>query len=316
MTDGNHTPFTKKCTKCKQHLASDNFHKNITTEDGLQHVCKACAKESRKRPDPDSVMRTRAIREMARTEGVKLCSKCGKTKPMISEHWAASARGLGGFSSKCKACHREEQWAKKCPAHVARAEKAGRLKMDGKKRCPSCDTVKSFDQFIPRKSGGVYSYCRDCCREQSNAKRLADLKADRQKKLRSYYKRMQESGDAMRAIKNARRNARRKDDPVYAMECRVRGLIGSIMRRAGYTKRSRAHEILGCDWEFFKAHIERQFVKGMTWDNRSEWHIDHIVPLASAIDEQDVLKLNHFTNLRPMWAFENLAKGSQITTLI
>lgn len=84
----------------------------------------------------------------------------------------------------------------------------------------------------------------------------------------------------------------------------------------GYSKTSRTHEILGCSWDEFAAHIEKQFLPGMSWSNRAEWHIDHIVPLATAKTEADVLALNHFTNLRPLWVPDNLAKRDKQTHLI
>lgn len=120
----------------------------------------------------------------------------------------------------------------------------------------------------------------------------------------------------MREYRNNNRRERLKVDPVFAMECRVRGHLNTSIKRLGYTKRSRTHEILGCNWEFFKAHIERQFIKGMNWQNRNEWHIDHIVPIASAQTEEDVMRLNHFTNLRPLWAKDNLSKSDKLTHLI
>lgn len=50
----------------------------------------------------------------------------------------------------------------------------------------------------------------------------------------------------------------------------------------------------------------------MTWENRGEWHIDHIIPLASASTEEELLALCHYTNLQPLWAFDNLSKGAKI----
>jgi hypothetical protein len=50
----------------------------------------------------------------------------------------------------------------------------------------------------------------------------------------------------------------------------------------------------------------------MSWDNYGEWHIDHIIPLASADTEEEVLKLYHYTNLQPLWAIDNIRKGSKI----
>ena len=54
----------------------------------------------------------------------------------------------------------------------------------------------------------------------------------------------------------------------------------------------------------------------MTWANRSDWHIDHIRPMSEASSEAEVLALNHFTNLRPMWALDNLRKGTRVTSLL
>lgn len=110
--------------------------------------------------------------------------------------------------------------------------------------------------------------------------------------------------------------ARRMSEPLTAFIEKTRCLIGNHIRVRGYTKRSRTHEILGCSWDFFKLHIEKQFHKGMTWGNRSDWHIDHITPIAIAKTECEVLALNHFTNLRPIWAKDNLSKGAKITHLI
>ena len=61
-----------------------------------------------------------------------------------------------------------------------------------------------------------------------------------------------------------------------------------------------------------KEHLENQFKEGMTWHNRSEWHIDHIVPLSSANNEEELYKLCHYTNLQPLWAEENLKKSNKI----
>jgi hypothetical protein len=107
-----------------------------------------------------------------------------------------------------------------------------------------------------------------------------------------------------------------KDDALFASKLRARSAVNSAFRRMGYTKKTRTYAVLGCDWESFKTHIERQFIKGMTWGNRGEWHIDHIQPLSAAKTEADVISLTHFTNLRPMWAADNLAKSDKITHLI
>ena len=65
---------------------------------------------------------------------------------------------------------------------------------------------------------------------------------------------------------------------------------------------------LGCSIEEFKKYLESKFQPGMSWDNYGEWHIDHIVPVASG---KDIYKLFHYSNLQPLWARDNLRKGKK-----
>jgi len=104
---------------------------------------------------------------------------------------------------------------------------------------------------------------------------------------------------------------RKNIDSTFKLIKDMRSSLCRIIRGQGYTKKSSCNEIYGCSWDDLKKHIELQFKDGMSWSNRGEWHIDHIYPLASAKSEQELLKLNHYKNLRPLWAKENIAKGSR-----
>ena len=112
-------------------------------------------------------------------------------------------------------------------------------------------------------------------------------------------------------IKNKRLN-----DPIF----RLKDIIGSIIRdslkRKGFKKNSRSIEILGCSIEHFKEYIESKFEIWMTWDNygnpkdgfyeiEKTWDLDHIIPLRTAVDENEIIKLNHFTNLQPLCSYNN-----------
>jgi len=67
-------------------------------------------------------------------------------------------------------------------------------------------------------------------------------------------------------------------------------------------------------------HLERQFPKSMTWNNRNEWHIDHIIPLASftysSADDPEFKAAWALSNLRPLWKPANLEKGGKRTLLL
>ena len=113
---------------------------------------------------------------------------------------------------------------------------------------------------------------------------------------------------------SVRNRLRRKNDPTFALKSRIRDRIKEILYRINFTgtRKKKMLSILGCTILELKAHIESQFKPGMTWENRSEWHIDHIIPLASAKTEDDIYRLNHYTNLRPLWPHENRKKGAKM----
>lgn len=116
--------------------------------------------------------------------------------------------------------------------------------------------------------------------------------------------------------KSRRLKVKYQTDPLFNLKVRMRKAIRHALHGRGFSKAKRTREVLGCDWQTFASHIERQFLPGMSWDNRDRWHLDHIVPLATAATEAEVLALNHFTNLRPLWAQDNIAKGAEVRYLL
>ena len=95
--------------------------------------------------------------------------------------------------------------------------------------------------------------------------------------------------------------------------------LGKLVRRRVYDyitknniKMEKTFDIVGCSPKFLKEYLENKFIDGMSWYNQGEWHIDHIIPLSSAKTEEEVYKLCHHTNLQPLWAEDNLKKGSKI----
>lgn len=100
--------------------------------------------------------------------------------------------------------------------------------------------------------------------------------------------------------------------PLYNLAGRIRGRINKALARRGMAKTTSTAAMLGCTWEELTSHLESRFKDGMTWENRGLWHIDHIVPLSSASDAEEMIRLGHYKNLQPLWALENLSKGSKI----
>ena len=115
-----------------------------------------------------------------------------------------------------------------------------------------------------------------------------------------------------REKKNKQARYRYKTDPLDRIKNNLRSRTWAAFKNSKWTKRSRNIIMLGCSYETAKKHIERQFKKGMTWSNQGKWHIDHIIPLASANTEEELIKLCNYRNLQPLWAKDNLIKGAKI----
>lgn len=112
----------------------------------------------------------------------------------------------------------------------------------------------------------------------------------------------------------ARQRERYATDPQYALYCRLRSRIRYAVRACKQSKLLRTMRLTGCTKQQLALHIESQFQEGMSWENKDDWHIDHIVPI-SAFDLADLEQQKcafHYTNLRPLWAKDNRKKKDKI----
>lgn len=150
-----------------------------------------------------------------------------------------------------------------------------------------CEENKEYKK---QKDKEYYENNKGIIKKKSNEYRLTDNYKDNRKKYR---------------------NSRRKNDPVYKLSYNIRTMIIQSFKNAGYIKESRTFEILGISFEEFKIYLEKQFKPWMNWSNHGlyngnfeyGWDIDHIEPLfpeGIIRTEEDIIRLNHYTNLQPL----------------
>lgn len=207
------------------------------------------------------------------TDILRVCTKCGKAKD-FSNFGVHSARA-SGIQEICREC-------KAMMGKFDRANNPGKSSEKSKKYY-----ILNKDSIIAR----VKQYSID--NEETLKKKRAEYFQLNKEKWNQYGK------------------DRAKVDPVYRMKVHMRKLM--IKALNGTSKSKKTEEILGCSYSEFKEYIEDQFENWMTWDNKGlyngdfnyGWDIDHIVPLCTAKSPEDVVSLNHYTNLRPLCSHVN-----------
>lgn len=180
------------------------------------------------------------------------------------------------------------------------------------KKCGKCGTEKPLTDFHFRKDRGKhYSQCKACWHKKG----LAWISANPERH-RGYHRNWVES-DPENARAAARKAAAvKRKDPRKRVAMGVSTAIYVALR--GVRKRAPTFEMLGYSKDELATHLERQFQRGMTWDNYGEWHIDHVRPLSSFdfSNQEAIREAWALSNLRPLWAAENIRKKDKRLLLV
>lgn len=196
------------------------------------------------------------------------------------------------------------------------------------KQCTKCKETKPLTEFNKNKKtkDGLQFRCKLCRNEyyrKYNLENKQKIKQIQQKwreenkewvksNNKKYYKENKEKiKESYKDYKKKYLRKKRIEDPMFKLKENVRTRTYQAIK-GKYKKNKRTIEYLGCNFLFYKDHMQKQFKKGMTWENYGEWHIDHIIPLASANTEEELIKLFHYTNTQPLWAEENIKKSDKI----
>lgn len=191
------------------------------------------------------------------------------------------------------------------------------------KICNKCNIEKDIIEFPIRKTSktGYRNICKKCFNKQKykssigNTKRL-DWKLENKDKISEYKKKWRDKNKDYiinyrinyLETRNIKNKERLESDYLYALKCRIRGLIKITIRNRGFVKKSKSFDILGCDLEFFVNYLESKFEPWMNWNNCGKyngefnygWDLDHIIPISKANTEEEVLLLNNYLNFQPL----------------
>jgi len=130
------------------------------------------------------------------------------------------------------------------------------------------------------------------------------------RKRRDYYARNKEKCIAISGRCIAKRKA---TDPIYKLNLRMRSLISTSFRKKGYTKSSKAYELIGCSYEQLHEHLQQTAIKNYGfYDPNTNYHVDHIIPCSCAKNEKDLSALHHYTNLQFLTPADNISKSNKL----
>ena len=212
----------------------------------------------------------------------KVCNICGENKLVSEFHKDKSKKD--GYRGKCKSCQSE---------YIKEYYKDNMVELKTKNKIWRVNNHESIVE-------------RNKIWKNENLVRYKEIQKDsfnRNKEPRLEYRRNYQK-------------ERKKNDPVFKLRCYLSRTFSDVLRENKFTKKSKTTDILGCSFEEFKEHIESQWEDWMTWDNygnpedgiiepNKTWDLDHIMPIASAVTEKDIIRLNHYTNLQPLCSYIN-----------
>lgn len=201
------------------------------------------------------------------------------------------------------------------------------------KLCTKCDAEKSLDLFGNdiRYKDGKRSWCKVCSnitssksrnREKANevAKRYRQSKKgilNRQRNEKTEIGKERSKRYRDKKIKSGKLAEYCKQkyatDPHYRIRLLCASRIREMLKIQNVNKTQKTVELIGCSIQELKTHFESLFIKGMTWENQGEWHIDHKKPCSlfnlTDLDQQKICF--HYTNLQPLWALDNIKKSNK-----
>lgn len=204
--------------------------------------------------------------------------------------------------------------------------------------CNKCNETKPLECFQFRTDSGTYrKQCRICRQKQNTKDKYRRYREDPEhfKKVRKKYWRgnekmlewnrkyqkqyIEKNKEAYYSKRQKRFAERYAYDTEFVIKTKLRSRLSVALKKK--YKSGSAIADLGCSIEELKQHLEKQFYPNtetgeiMTWENYGKfgWHIDHIRPLANfdLTKRKEFIKACHYTNLQPLWAKDNIKKGSK-----
>lgn len=248
----------------------------------------------------------------------KLCLKCKEEKSVNEFH--KNCRNKDGLEIYCKVCKslRAKEYNARPDVMEKRKKRIKEYEAKPKNKKRRKDYIKEY-LSNPENKEKTKRQTLEYRSKPEVKERIKRYQKDYNSKLENKEKtkkqhREYNSRFEVKERKSKQAKIRRETDLNFKLKCNLRRRVNRALENN--SKSASTMELIGCSIEFLKEHLQNQFKEGMTWENYGiyGWHIDHIIPCTSfnLVDPEQQKKCFHYTNLQPLWAEENLRKGSKI----
>lgn len=294
---------TKICNKCGIEKNIDEFQFRRDTN-SYRHACKECINKQKKvlYDKKHEEERKRSALNKKIIPKTIICNKCGVEKPIANFDFR---KDTGRYRNTCKECRKkitnEYYLLHKDELNEKHKEYGKKYRLENKEE-------------LSRKGKEYYQQNKDKIRirhKRNNAKRYLE----KREKILQYSKEYKKTHKYQIRVRiNAYEKTRKERDPLFKLVKQVRTLINGSFSNKGYKKNTKTEKILGCNISYFLTYLLETYKLnyGTEWDGKEEVHIDHIIPLATANSEEEILKLCHYTNLQLLKAKDNLEKNDKL----
>jgi len=231
----------------------------------------------------------------------KICKKCNISRDLIS--FNKDNRNPNGRRNVCKFCKSPEALEK---IRIYKKEYSKKYRENNREYFQ--DYIKKYlienSNTILENKKEYYKNNREKILEYYHKNK--EVLAISNKKWRDNNK------EELKKYKREYESRRKSKDKLYKLSRSIRSLISISFKNKYTLKSKKTIEILGCSFEEFKLYIEGKFDINMNWENYGTyWHLDHMIPISWAENEEELIKLNHYTNYQPLYWEENLRKGNR-----
>jgi hypothetical protein len=232
---------------------------------------------------------------------MKTCSKCGIEKELSD--FSKRKNSKDGRRNQCKECRK---YINSCLPKKIRT-KEERTERNKKRN----EFRKNNKEEVNRKQREY----RKNNKEERNKKRNEFRKNNKEEVNRKQREYRKNNKEELNKKRNEFRKEQYNNNEIYKLTQCLRTRMRHAMEGKGF-KTGTSQELLGCDYETVKKHLESQFDERMNWDNHGlyGWHIDHKKPCASfdLTKPERQKQCFNYKNLQPLWAEANLKKGDSI----